>query len=121
MLNRNSIKKLHNFAGEIFHFKKNIRSNNKICLRLKQYLCQRISTEKHIYFVKDRLAKFKKKRGNILLDSSLAYRMGLKLPFTFHASICLSTLSNTNISETSLPIKIKFHLQHYLGKGYTSV
>ena len=31
-----------------------------------------------------------------------------------------STLSNMNISETSWPIKIKFHLKHYMGGGLIS-
>ena len=32
-------------------------------------------------------------------------------------SACLSTLSNMNISKTSWPITITFHLEHYLGEG----
>ena len=31
--------------------------------------------------------------------------------------VSLSTLSNMNIFETSRPINIKFHLEHYWGKG----
>ena len=31
------------------------------------------------------------------------------------------TLSNMNISETSCPIKIKFHLEHYWGGGLTAL
>ena len=27
------------------------------------------------------------------------------------------TLSNTNISKTSRPIKIKFHMEHHFGEG----
>ena len=32
--------------------------------------------------------------------------------------ICPSTLSNMNISETSWPIVIKFHLEHHWGGGF---
>ena len=32
-------------------------------------------------------------------------------------SVRASTLSNMNISETSWPILIKFHLEHYWGGG----
>ena len=31
------------------------------------------------------------------------------------------TLSNMNISETSCPIKIKFHLEHHWGGGLTAL
>ena len=37
------------------------------------------------------------------------------------ASIRPFTLSNMNISETSCPIKIKFHLEHHWGKGLTAL
>ena len=33
------------------------------------------------------------------------------------ASVRASTFSNMNISETSWPIDIKFHLEHHLGGG----
>ena len=33
------------------------------------------------------------------------------------ASVCLSVLSNINISETSRPILIIFHLEYYFGRG----
>ena len=32
-------------------------------------------------------------------------------------SVCVSTLSNMNISETSGPIAIKFYVKHHLGRG----
>ena len=32
-------------------------------------------------------------------------------------SVCASTLSNMNISETSFQIVIKFHLEHHCGGG----
>ena len=35
------------------------------------------------------------------------------------ASVRPSTLSNINISETSWPIIIKFHLEHHWGGGLT--
>ena len=38
-----------------------------------------------------------------------------------HASVRPFTLSNMSISETSCPIKIKFHLEHYLGGGLTAL
>ena len=34
-----------------------------------------------------------------------------------HESVCAFTLSNMNISETSWPIVIKFHLEHHWGEG----
>ena len=34
-----------------------------------------------------------------------------------HASLCASTLSNMNISETSRPITTKFYLKHHWGGG----
>ena len=37
------------------------------------------------------------------------------------ASVHPFTLSNMNISETSCPIKIKFHLDHHWGGGLTSL
>ena len=36
-------------------------------------------------------------------------------------SVRLSTLSNINISETSLPIIIKFHQEHHWGGGLTAL
>ena len=36
------------------------------------------------------------------------------------ASVRASTLSNMNISETSWPIVIKFHLEHHRGSGLTA-
>ena len=35
-------------------------------------------------------------------------------------SVRASTLSNMNISDTSWPIKIKFHLEHHWDEGLTS-
>ena len=49
-----------------------------------------------------------------------AYSMGLKLA-SVCASICPSTLSNKNISETSWQIVIKFHQKHYWGGGLTAL
>ena len=46
--------------------------------------------------------------------------MGLE-PAYVHASLCASTLSNMNISETSRPIVIKFHLEHHLGGGLAAL
>ena len=37
------------------------------------------------------------------------------------ASLSASTLSNKNISETRWPIKIKFHLEQFLGGGLTAL
>ena len=42
--------------------------------------------------------------------------MGLELAF-----VRASTLSKVNISETSWPIVIKFHLQHHWGEGLTAL
>ena len=36
-------------------------------------------------------------------------------------SVRLFTLSNMNISETSCPIKIKFHLDQHWGRGLTAL
>ena len=44
--------------------------------------------------------------------------MGLE-PASVRPSVRPSTLSNVNISETSWPIRIKFHQEHHLGKGLT--
>ena len=38
-----------------------------------------------------------------------------------HLSVGPFTLSNINISETSCPIKLKFHLEHYWGRGLTTL
>ena len=40
--------------------------------------------------------------------------MGLE-PASVRASVRASTLSNINISETSWPILIKFHVEHHWG------
>ena len=37
------------------------------------------------------------------------------------ASACAFTLSNMNISETSWPIIIKFHLEHHWGGGWATL
>ena len=37
------------------------------------------------------------------------------------ASVCPPTLSNMNISKTTWPIIIKFHLEHYWGRGLTAL
>ena len=37
------------------------------------------------------------------------------------ASVRAFTLLNMNISETSCRIKIKFHLEHYWGRGLTAL
>ena len=37
------------------------------------------------------------------------------------ASVCVFTLSNMNISGTSWPINIKFHLEHHWGRGLASL
>ena len=46
--------------------------------------------------------------------------MGLE-PASVCLSVCLPTLSNMNISKTSCPIKIKFHLEHHWGRGLTAI
>ena len=46
--------------------------------------------------------------------------MGLE-PAYVHASLCASTLSNMNISETSWPIVIKFHLELHWGGGLAAL
>ena len=50
--------------------------------------------------------------------------MGLD-PASVHPSIsqsvCAFTLLIMNISETSCPIKIKFHLEQYWGEGLTAL
>ena len=55
-----------------------------------------------------------KARGELIgLDSS-------RRPSVFpsvRATVCAFTLSNINISETSWPIIIKFHLEHHYGGG----
>ena len=43
-------------------------------------------------------------------------RMGLE-PASIGPWVHPFTLSNMNISETSCPIKIKFHLEHHWGRG----
>ena len=45
-----------------------------------------------------------------------AYVMGLE-PASVRASVRPFTLSNLNISETSRPIEIKFHLEYHWGGG----
>ena len=42
--------------------------------------------------------------------------MGVKLA-SVRQSVCLFTLSNMNISETSGPIATKFYLEHHCGGG----
>ena len=44
--------------------------------------------------------------------------MGLE-PASVRPSVRASTLSNINISETSLSIIIKFHQEHHWGRGLT--
>ena len=51
----------------------------------------------------------------IVLDSS--WRPSIRL--SVRASVHPSTLSNMNISETSWPIILKFHQEHYWGGGLT--
>ena len=46
--------------------------------------------------------------------------MGLESA-SIHPSVRASTLSNMNISETSWPIVIKFHLEHHWGRGLTAL
>ena len=46
--------------------------------------------------------------------------MGLE-PASVCASVRAFTLSNINISETSRPIVIKFHLEHHLGEGLAAL
>ena len=46
--------------------------------------------------------------------------MGLE-PASVRPSIRASTLSNMDISETSWPIVIKFHLEHHSGGGLTAL
>ena len=45
--------------------------------------------------------------------------MGLE-PASVCASVRLFTLSDMNISETSWPIIIKFHLKHHWGGGFAA-
>ena len=40
---------------------------------------------------------------------------------SWRPSVRASTLSNMNISETSWPIVIKFHLEHHWGGGLTAL
>ena len=42
-------------------------------------------------------------------------------PGSIRPPVSASTLSNMNISETSCPIVIKFHLEHYWGGGLTAL
>ena len=42
-------------------------------------------------------------------------------PASVHASVGPFTLSDMNISETSWPIIIKFHLKHHLGEGLAAL
>ena len=46
--------------------------------------------------------------------------MGLE-PASVRLCVRPSTLSNMNISETSCPIRIKFHLEHHWGGGLTAL
>ena len=46
--------------------------------------------------------------------------MGLELA-SICPCVCVSTLSNINISKTSRPIVIKFHLEHNKGVGFTAL
>ena len=46
--------------------------------------------------------------------------MGLE-PASVRPSVCAFTLSSMNISETSLPIVIKFHLEHHWGEGLAAL
>ena len=60
--NRNPNKKLHNFTWKNTSFLKlNIRNNTPTLIRFKSHQCQRNQIEKHIYFMKDRLAQFNNK------------------------------------------------------------
>ena len=51
--------------GKYFIFKSKYQKQQPNLLRFKSYLCQRINIEKQIYFMKDRLAQFNKKWGNL--------------------------------------------------------
>ena len=42
-------------------------------------------------------------------------------PASVRACVRPFTLSNINISETSCPFKIKFHLEHHWGEGLTAL
>ena len=46
--------------------------------------------------------------------------MGLK-PASVRASVCAFTLSNINISETSWPMAIIFHMEHHRGGGLAAL
>ena len=46
--------------------------------------------------------------------------MGLELA-SVRASVCAFTLSNMNISKTSWPIVVKFHLEHHWGRGLATL
>ena len=46
--------------------------------------------------------------------------MGVE-PACVRPSVHPFTLSNMNFSETSCPIKIKFHLEHHWGGGLTAL
>ena len=46
--------------------------------------------------------------------------MGLE-PASVRPSMCPLTLSDMNISETSWPIIIKFHLKHHWGEGLAAL
>ena len=48
-----------------FIFKSKYQKQQPNLLRFKSYLCQRINIEKQICFIKDRLAQFNKKWGNL--------------------------------------------------------
>ena len=47
--------------------------------------------------------------------------MRLEPASVFRPSVRPSTLLNMNISETSCPIKIKFHREHHWGEGLTAL
>ena len=51
------------------------------------------------------------------LRVSLKYGTGAGVSASVRVSVRASTLSNMNISETSWPIVIKFHLEHHWGGG----
>ena len=69
----------------------------------------------HVLICKAEIQPLKIINFTIILTTGWAYSMELE-----PASVCPSTLSNMNISETSWSIIIKFHQEHLWGGGLTA-
>ena len=52
-----------------------------------------------------------------LIGELIVYQSSRRLSVSLCVCVCLSTLSNMNISATSRPNSTKFYLKHHLGWG----